>query len=148
MAKLSQFRQNSTAIIKGEWVPVGDEFGDLEILTRGFTDEYYDAQAARQRVAARDFDGDVSRLPTATRRSINLDCLIDHVLLGVRNLEHDEGPQAGKPVTLEEFHDLLRNPDYAELVAGCFKAPARVGRRRKADLADAVGNSASTSATS
>jgi hypothetical protein len=136
MAKLSSFKQDAKAIAEGEWVRVGEEYDDLEIRTRGFTDAYFDAQAARQRRAAVGLGGDVSKLPSAIRRSINVDCLIQHVVLDVRNLTHDDG----KPVTHDEFCDLLRDPNYAELVVACFKAAGKVGQRRTADLEDASGN--------
>jgi hypothetical protein len=142
MAKLSSFRQDSRAIQEGEWVRVGEEYDDLEIRTRGFTDAYFDAQAARQRKAAVGFGGDVTKLPSAIRRQINVECLIQHVVLDVRNLTHDDG----RPVTKEEFYDLLRDPDYAELVIACFRAASLVGQRRAADLEEAEGNSASASA--
>lgn len=137
MAKLSSFRTNSKAIQEGEWVKVGEEYDDLEIKTRGFSDVYFDAQAAKQRRAATGFGGDVTKLPSALRRSINVEALIAHVVLDVRNLTDD----AGKPVTKDQFCDLLRNDDYAELVVACFKAAGQVGQRKAADIEDAVGNS-------
>jgi hypothetical protein len=73
MAKISTFKINFRAQKEGEWVPPGEEYGDLEILTRGLTDTYFDAQAARQRRAAVGFNGNVDKLPLAIRRAINLD---------------------------------------------------------------------------
>lgn len=143
MAKLSQFRTDSRAINEGEWIRVGDEYDDLEIRTRGFTDAYFDAQAARQRRAAVGFGGDVSKIPSALRRQINVEALIAHVVLDVRNLNHDDD----RPVTKDEFADLLRDADYSELVVACFRAAGQVGQRRQADLEDAVGNSESASAS-
>lgn len=139
MAKLSQFKQNSRAIQEGEWVRVGEEYDDLEIQTRGLTDSYYDAQASRQRRAAVSLGGDVSKLPSAIRRRINIECLIEHVLLTppVRNLQHDNG----REVTGAEFEDMLRDPDYPELFLACFKAAAQVGQKRAEDLEEAKGNS-------
>ncbi|UPY35496.1 hypothetical protein [Sediminicoccus sp. KRV36] len=140
MAKFSSFRQNSTLIRNGEWIRVGDEYDDLEINTRGFTDAYYDAQAARQRRAAQKYGGDERKLLTAERREINIECLIEHVLLEppVRNLTDD----AGVPVTADQFFDLLRDPDYPELFLACFKAAAQVGQQRAGVLDEAKGNSA------
>lgn len=139
MAKLSQFKQNSRAIQEGEWVRVGEEYEDLEIHTRGFTDAYYDAQAARQRRAAVSLGGDTTKIPSAIRRAINIGCLIDHVLLSppVRNLQHDDG----RDVTADEFEEMLRDPDYPELFLACFKAASQVGQRRGGDLEEAKGNS-------
>lgn len=143
MAKLSAFRTDSAAIKGGEWIRVGEEYDDLEILTRGITDEYLDAQATRQRRAASGFNGDASKIPSAIRRAINVECLIAHTVLGVRNLKHDDG----RDVTLAEFQDLLRNPDYGDLVVACFKAAGQVGVLRKADIEEAVGNSVPPSVT-
>lgn len=135
MAKLSEFRSDSAAIKAGEWVHVGEEYSDLEIRTRGFTDVYFDAQAAKQRRAATGFGGDAAKLPSALRRSINVEALIAHVVLDVRNLEGDDG----KPIAKDAFYDLLRNDDYAELVVACFKAAGQVGQRKAADIEDATG---------
>jgi hypothetical protein len=136
MAKLSAFRQDAKAIAEGEWMRVGEEYGDLEIHSRGFTDEYFDAQAALQRQAAVGLGVEVSRLPSKVRRRINIDCLIQHVVLDVRNLTHDDGPA----VTFDEFCGFLRDPSYVELVTACFKAAGKVGQRRTAELEDALGN--------
>lgn len=72
----------------------------------------------------------------ALRRQINVECLIAHVVLDVRNLLHDDG----KPVTAPQFMDMLRDPDYAELVTACFKAASMVGQRKAAELEEAAGN--------
>jgi hypothetical protein len=136
MAKLSAFKTDSKAIHEGEWIRVGEEYDDLDIRTRGFTDAYFDAQAAKQRKAAVGFGGDVSKLPSALRRQINIECLLAHVVLDVRNLQHDDG----RNVTFEEFKEMLRDPDYGELLSACFKAASMVGQRRAADLEDAAGN--------
>ena len=136
MAKLSTLKQDHAAITEGEWIRVGDEYDDLEILTRGITDLYLDAQAAKQRRAAVGFGGDVDRLPVAIRRKINVDCLIAHVVLDVRNLTDD----AGQPINFTQFKELLHDRDYTPLVSACFLAASQVGRRTAADLEEASGN--------
>ena len=136
MAKLSQLKQDHAAITEGEWIRVGDEYDDLEILTRGITDLYLDAQAAKQRRAAVGFGGDVDRLPVAIRRKINVECLIAHVVLDVRNLTDD----AGQPVSFAQFKELLHDRDYTPLVSACFLAASQVGRRTAADIEEASGN--------
>ena len=143
MAKLSAFKTDSRAINEGEWVRVGEEYDDLEIKTRGLTDAYFDAQAAKQRRAAVGFGGDTSKLPTALRRKINIECLGQHVILDVRNLEDDV---TGQPITVERFKALLEDADYGDLVTACFKAATQVGQRRAADLEEAAGNSEAVSA--
>jgi len=136
MAKLSAFKTNSDAINQGEWVRPGEEYDDLEVRVRGFTDAYYDAQAAKLRRAAVPFGGDISKIPSALRRQINVDCLNAHVVLDVRNLKGDDG----KDIKVDQFRELLRDPDYAELVIAVYKAAGRVGQQRAADLEDAAGN--------
>lgn len=135
MAKLSAFRTNSRAIIEGEWIGV-PEFGDLEILTRGFGDAYTDAMALRQRRAAVGLAGDTTKLPAAIRRAININCLIEFVLLDVRNLTDDDGE---RPIEFPEFCELLRNPDFETLVVACLQAAAQVGQRQRVDLEEAAG---------
>jgi hypothetical protein len=141
MAKLSSFKQDYRAIQEGDWIRVGDEYLDLEIRTRGFTDTYFDAQATRQRYAAKSLGGDVAKLQNAIRRRINRDCLIEFVLLDVRNLQDDDG----QDIPFDRFCDLLRDNDYGELLTACFKAAGQVGQQRSADLEDAVGNSPTSS---
>lgn len=140
--RLKDVVKNSAAIKNGEWVALGEEFGEVEVLTRGLTDPFLDAQAAKQRQAAKGFGGEVARLPVATRRKINIDCLNKHVLLDVRGLTDDEG----RALTIDEFKDLLYDPAYEELVTACFLAAKQVGERRDDDLGDAAGNFAPASA--
>jgi hypothetical protein len=142
MAKLALFRIDGRAVREGEWVSV-EEYGDLEILTRGFGDEYTDAQARRQRQAAKAFGGDTDKLPVKIRRQINIECLIAHVVRDVRNLEHDDGT----PVAFPEFCDLLRDPDYPGLLLASFQAAAQVGARREIDIEEAVPPLAPSSGT-
>jgi hypothetical protein len=135
MAKLSSFKRNTTAFNEGEWVRP-DPGEDLEIKARGLGDAYADAQAAKQRRAAKSFGGDTEKLPVAMKRRINVECLIDHALMDVRGLEHEDG----KPVGFEEFCDMLRSDDYPGLVALSFTAAAMVGDAQRADIEEAKGN--------
>ena len=142
MARLSAFKIDSKMVEAGDWVRVGEEYDDLEILTRGFTDQYTDAHQAKLRKAARGFGGDTAKLPISVSRALLVESLVQNVILDVRNLKDD----AGQPVLMPAFVALLRDPDYAELVAACLKAASRVGLAKVDDLADAVGNSAPPSA--
>jgi hypothetical protein len=117
-------------------VRVGEEFDDLEIKTRGLTDQYHDARAAKLRRAALQHGGDVNKLPLAVTRRILVECLGDHVLLDVRNLENE----SGEPVSFDQFKALLAEPDYADLVVAALKAAAQVGLTRQAETEDAVKN--------
>lgn len=140
MVSLSTFRQDATAINQGEWVSPGEEYGDLEILSRGFNDAYFDLRAALERKAARRLRTDIDALPAAERRAITVECVRKTIVLDVRNLEHDIGARKGQPVTLEEFREMLADPDLAELTVACLKAASKVGVARKADMEEAVGN--------
>jgi len=142
MARIAAFRVDSKKIEQGEWVSPGEEYDDLEILTRGYTDVYTDARAAKLRRAAVGFGGDTTKIPNAISRAIVVECLIQHVLLDVRHLADDQGA----PVPFAAFCDLLRNPDYADLLTASIRAAGMVGLRRKADVDDALGNSAAPSA--
>lgn len=143
MAKLSSFKVDSNAVKQGEWVSPGEEYDDLQILTRGFTDLYTDARAARMRRLAVGFGGDERKIPNELQREVIVDCLIKHVTLGVRNLVDD----AGQPVTFAAFCDMLRNPDYADLFKAAVNAASMVGLVARQDVADALGNSAPPSAS-
>ena len=141
MADLSAFRVDAKARQEGQWVRVGEEFLDLEVLVRGLTDRYTDAVAARSRQAARSYGGDVQKLPAAIARGIVVSALCDHVLLDVRNLKDGD-----RDITIDEFKQLLRDENYFELVNAVLRATALVGQARAEDLMEAVGNSGPASA--
>ena len=142
MATLKAFRVDSKAVETGEWVRAGDEYDDLEILCRGFTDQYNDSHQSALRKAAKSVGGDTRLLPLAVSRGILIEKLIQHVILDVRNLADDQG----NPVNMAQFAAYLRDPDYSDLVTACIKSAAKVGQAKADDLADASGNSAPLSA--
>jgi len=142
MAKLASFRINSRAIEEGEWVAAGDEWGDLEVKVRGFTNAYHDARNAAIRRAAVPYAGQADRIPSAIADRIVCDCVIKHLFLDVRNLTGDDG----QPVTREQFVELMRNPDFKPLVNAVIVAAAKVGQIREAEAEAAEGNSARLSA--
>jgi len=137
MARLNSFRVDSRLIEQGEWVSPGEEYDDLEILTRGLTDQYSDARAAKLRRAALRYGGDVNKLPGSITRDITVECMIDHVLLDVRHLSDEDG----NPIDFAGFKELLRNPDYSDLVIAALKAAAIVGTQRIRNAEDAEKNS-------
>lgn len=141
MARVASFRTDSSAEEQGAWIEPGEEFDDLRIKTRGFTDVYRDAQAARLRRAAVPFGGDESKVPNAVRRAVLIECLVKHVVLDVENLEDENGP-----VEFAQFCEMLRNPDYKALVTAVLKAASMVGLQQQADLEEALPNSAAPSA--
>lgn len=136
MAKLKDFRRNSQAFEEGEWVRVADEFDDLEVKVRGYTARYHDLRNAKMRRAATPYNGDVSRIPSAIADAIVLECLLACIFLDVRNLEDEHG----KPVTREGFIELLRDPDYRQLVNAVLVAAGKVGQMNELEKADAEGN--------
>lgn len=142
MAKLSAFRVDSKAREMGEWIKPGDEFDDLEIHTRGFTDVYTDARAAKLRRVAMGFGGDERKIPAALVRSIVVEAMISHVLLDVRGLRDEHG----KDVDFARFCLLLRDPDYSPLFDAAVRAASMVGLANMTEAQDAAGNSETPSA--
>lgn len=137
MAKLSAFRTDVRAINDGIWITVDERlFDDLQIQTRGFTDEFLDAQAARIQAAADRHEGDRARIPNAEMRRINAGLVREFLVLGVRNLQHDDE----RPVTLDEFLAMLDRAEYARLHQACWKAAGKVTTRTAAQLETAAGN--------
>lgn len=138
MAKLSSFLTDTKAINDGAWVVVNEAlYDDFAIKTKGFTDEFVDAQAARvKRVRADAGISDDVVLPNALQREINASLLRDHLVLDVRNLEGDDGA----PITVEAFHDLLDKPNAARLVRACWEAASKVSARTAKANEEALGN--------
>jgi hypothetical protein len=141
MAKLSQLTADA-ATEEGDWVSPGLEYDDLEIRTRGYTDKYQDALRSRLFVAAKRYSGQVDRIPEADRREIGTKCLMQHVTLGIRNLQHEDG----RDVTFEDLKVMVHEPKYRPLLDACYAAANIVQSRREADLEIASGNSAPPSA--
>ena len=143
MAKLSAFRSDRKAIVDGAWVRVNEAlYDDLEILTRGFTDEFVDAQTLRLQRAAEPYAGDQTRIPNALRREVNAGLLRDYLVLGVRNLIDDD---TGDPVTLDAFLTMLDDPQYFRLNRASFDAAGRVTTQSAKQIEHAMGNSAPAS---
>lgn len=137
MAKLSNFTVNSKARESGDWVTL-DDFDGLRIKTRGFTDQYVDARAARLRRKASQYQGDQSKIPNAVMRTVLVDCLIEFCLQDVDALEREDGT----PVAFSEFCAMLRDPEYGDLFNAANVAASQVGRASAAALEVALGNSA------
>lgn len=144
MAKLSSFRADTAAINDGVWIRVDETlYDDLEIFSRGQTDAYVDAAAARTRKAAEPYNGDATRIPNAALREVNASLLRDFLVIDVKNLSDD----AGQPVTKEAFLDLLDKPEMNRLAQACWAASRRVTSMTKVQADDALGNSDRPSAT-
>ncbi|CEF40790.1 hypothetical protein ACLEIY_10220 [Acetobacter tropicalis] len=137
MARLSDIKIDSAAIADGVTVPV-EQYPGLKITVRGFTDAFRDAQARRLAQAAQKFRNDVSRIPFAVRRQINSGLLSEFLIVNVDGLYSDDAETV--PVTLEEFKNLLANPDYRNLADACWDAAALVNTGAAEQVEKAEGN--------
>lgn len=137
MATLADLKTDSAAINDGEWKKI-DKYPGLEIKSRGYTDQFIDAQSRRLRKVAEKYRGDVTAIPNAVRRQLNAELLCEFLVLDVRGLFHDK--EKKRPVSLEEFKGLLPNPDYRELMAACWEAAGLVTTEAGKQAEDAEGN--------
>lgn len=138
MAKLSAFRADTRAIQDGAWIRVNEAlYDDVEILTRGYTDDFVDTQQLRLIRAAEPFNGDITRIPNAVRRTLNAKLAKEFLVLGVRNLLDDDDV----PVELDRFLQMLDDPAYNRLARACFDAASRVTNQSSEQIKAAVGNS-------
>jgi len=144
MANLKEFQSDIRAINDGIWVRVNEAYRDLEIQVRGFTDQFHDARTARQIAAAEGYGGDEKRIPNDVQRRINASLMQDFLIIGVRNLDNGDG----QPVTIEQFHELLFQPDYGRLSRMVWDAAGRVSARSMAQVEAAAKNSPTDSASS
>jgi hypothetical protein len=136
--ELNELLSDLRAIRDGVWVKVDPAlFGDLEIKSRGHSDEFIDAQAAMSRKARLDLGLNADDpLPNATQRQINADLLRKFLVLDVRNLT-----RGGEPVAVEEFHGMLSQENAVRLSRACWLAAAKASSRTmKLEEAD-TGNS-------
>lgn len=138
MAKLASFLTDNRAINEGQWIRVSEAlYDDLEIFTRGFTDAFVDANAARTRKARLELQiGEAEPLPNALAREINASLIRDFLVLDVRNLTDDKD----QPVDVQTFHAMLGQPNAARLARACWDAAAKVGQRLTAKVEADVGN--------
>ena len=139
MASLSDFRTDTKAIRDGMWVRVDPaRYGDLEIFTCGFTDEFLDAKNELELAAADRLNVPRDRpLPNAEQRQINAELLERFLIKDVRNLT-DEKDQ---PVTVAQFHRFMYLQEYNRLSAAAWQAAGRVSNLSAKQLEQALGNS-------
>jgi hypothetical protein len=142
LVSLREFRTDTKAVNDGEWVPLR-QYGDLEIQSRGFTDDFVDAQTERLAKAAEPYQNNAARVPNSALRQLNASLLEDHLIIGVRNLVDENG----EPVTLQAFHALLYDPAYNKLMRACWDAAQSISTRSLAQLDAARGNSQKPSTT-
>ncbi len=137
--RLSEFRVDTHALNDGIWIRVSEAtYGDLEILSRGFTDEFIDAQGATLTRAAERYGGERTRIPNSDMRILNADLLRRYLVIDVRNLTDDNG----EPVSIAEFHQMLSDQAYGRLARACWEAAGRVSTQSLSQLDAASGNSA------
>lgn len=142
MASLARFKSDLTKINEGTWVTLDENYGEIEIKTRGFTNAYNDARGARIRRAALRFGGDALKIPTSDVRAILVELLIKHCLLDVRNLEDEKG----QPVSFALFCELLNEDAYSDLYGAALAAANQVSTEREQDLAESKKSSLKPSA--
>jgi hypothetical protein len=93
---------------------------------------------------AESYGNDATKIPNAEQRRLNASLMEDFLIIGVRNLHGDNG----EPVSLEDFHALLYQPDYNRLSRVCWEAVSRVSSRSIAQIEAAAKNLPSDSASS
>lgn len=137
MVDLAEFRVDTKAINDGVWIRVDEQdYQDLEILSRGFVDDFVDAQNARMAKAAEAYGGDKTRIPNSVMRQVNATLLEDFLVIDVRNLTAN-----GEPVKVADFHAMLYDPAFSKLARASWLASSRVTTRSATQLAAASGNS-------
>ncbi|WP_249202702.1 hypothetical protein [Gluconobacter cerinus] len=137
MPKLSDLKIDSAAVNDGVWVEI-EQFPGLKIRTRGYTDQFVDAQNRRLAQAAEKFRNDVTRIPNSVRRQLNAGLLTEFLLLDVDGLYSDDAET--QKVGIEDFKALLANPDYGRLARACWEAASLVATGAVQQTEDAVGN--------
>lgn len=139
MTNILSLLQNGEAITHGAWIkPAG--FGDLEIRTRGVTDEYVDFQN-KTIGEARQAAGGI--LTTTAARNLEINAWVQCCFLDVRGLTHGDPTEADptpKPVTADEFVGYLRTVDGQPLWMACRAATAAVAASKVAQEAAITGN--------
>ena len=145
MVKVSEFITDPKAMSEGMWVRIDPaKYGDLEILSCGFTDEMLDARSELEWSAADRLGVDRTRLPNAEQRHINAQLLERYLIRDVRNLEDDEG----KTVTVEQFHRMMYQQGYEQLSSAAWQAARRISTTTAKQMESALGNSLKLSKSS
>lgn len=137
MAKLSTFGRNAKAMREGDWVNPGAEYGGLEIKTKAMNADYADFRTGALRLAVRAEGGNEQKVGAEVRNRIDIEALNTKCLLDIRGLEHADG----KPVSIDEFKQMILLPEYGELAIIAFQCAGQVGRVNAAMAQEAEGNS-------
>lgn len=136
MVELSEFKTDTKAINDGVWIRVNEAtYGNLEILSRGFTDDFVDAQSARMTKTAEAIGCPRDQIPNSKLREVNATLLEDFLVVDVRNLL-----TKGEPIPVSDFHAMLYDPAYNKLSRACWDAASKITTRSAAQLENARGN--------
>jgi hypothetical protein len=133
---LKNFMLNPAALADGEWLSLGEEFDDAAIKAKPFNDAYANARAQKMRRLAANYGGDERRIPTEKTRDVIVDCLKQFCIQGVRGIDIEPG----KPITLDQFVDVLRQPEGGQWLTAVVNAVSRAGTAVDEDEATAAGN--------
>lgn len=139
--RASKVKIDTRAIEDGRWIAVGGAYDDLRILTRGFTDEFRDAQKTKNKTATDAFMCTVEEIPEASLRRINAELLRDYLILDVENFLDDDD----KPIPVNIFHEMLFEKQWTRLARACWTSASRVTVLSKEQLESAEGNSGAAS---
>ncbi len=134
---IAKLLSNEAGIVHGMWVKPGPDFGDLEIQTRGVTDEYIDASQRTRGLNEARFAPDP--VPNAVARATEVDLFLRHQFLGVRGLTRGTGEEA-KAVEDHEFRELLPTVSGRKLWLACRIAVNKVTESDTATERDDAGN--------
>jgi hypothetical protein len=140
MAGIKSLRRDMAKVNEGEWRRLYLDTNpdkDGYVLTKGVSTTYQDALNRRLSSAAKSFNGQVGKIPTAQANRIEVDASIECLFRDVRGLQLDDG---GTDLTFAEFCDLIRQPDYRQLFLLASAAAAAVGVAAEEATAEAVGN--------
>lgn len=135
-----ELRRNVRDKIKmrdGEWLPLGSDFGQVQVLVRAMGGAYADDLSARRRDLYREFGG-MDAVPTDRDGHAQVEAIIARVLVDVKGGPDDTID--GEPVTLAAFQALMREPGAASLVNAVIVAASKVGLHREEAKKTAAGN--------
>lgn len=145
MTDLSEFVTDRDVVREGDWITVGRGDKTFEIRTRGMWKGFRDYVAGLRLEAARELNSklgptDVRYTPDTLPPSLDDKCqgraAADRCILGVRGLM-----KGGQPVTVEEFKDLLRDPDgRMSLLVVALNGIGAIGATRQEEQKEAEGN--------
>ncbi|MDQ1081447.1 hypothetical protein [Pseudoroseomonas cervicalis] len=141
MAKLDSLRVNARAMREGEWIDLPEGFDGLRLLVRAQGRAYLDGRAKLMKEAAEPYGGKEELIPEEVLDEVSARAAGQHLLIDVENLHGAHGP-----VTVEQYRDLMIEPDRLPLVTAVFIASGQVGRKLDIDQKVAEGNSGTSSA--